>query len=67
MADTITTMSDILLSTSRFRVERRTYYHPPSGRIVREMVVHPGAVAIVPVLSDGRVVLICNYRKGQSR
>jgi len=62
MADTITTMSDILLTASRFRVERRTYDHPRSGRVTREMVVHPGAVAIVPMLSDERVVLIYNYR-----
>ncbi|MEM1943865.1 MAG: NUDIX hydrolase [Candidatus Caldarchaeum sp.] len=29
---------------------------------VRELVVHPGAVAIVPVLDDGRIVLIRQYR-----
>ncbi len=35
----------------------------PSGRTVeREVVRHPGAVLIVPVLADNRVVLIRNYR-----
>jgi ADP-ribose pyrophosphatase len=33
------------------------------GRSVRrEIVRHPGAVVIVPVLADGRLVLIRNYR-----
>lgn len=30
--------------------------------ISREVVLHPGAVAIVPVLPDGRLVLIRQYR-----
>lgn len=35
----------------------------PSGRTVeREVVRHPGAVLIIPVLDDNRVVLIRNYR-----
>ncbi len=35
----------------------------PSGRTVRrEVVRHPGAVLIVPVLPDGRIVLIRNFR-----
>lgn len=35
---------------------------PDGRRAEREVVVHPGAVAVVPVLSDGRVVLIRQYR-----
>jgi ADP-ribose pyrophosphatase len=35
----------------------------PSGRTVeREVVRHPGAVLIVPVLDSGEIVLIRNYR-----
>ncbi|EAX46606.1 NUDIX hydrolase [Thermosinus carboxydivorans Nor1] len=35
----------------------------PDGReATREVVEHPGAVAIVPVLSDGRIVLVRQYR-----
>ncbi len=35
----------------------------PSGRVVqREVVRHPGAVIILPILPDGRVVAIRNYR-----
>jgi len=36
----------------------------PSGRISRrEVVAHPGAVAIIPMLPDGRVVLVRQYRQ----
>ena len=35
----------------------------PDGRLsVREVVVHPGAVAIVPLLEDRRVVLVRQFR-----
>ena len=42
------------------RVDRVTL---PSGRATtREVVGHPGAVAIVPLLPDGRAVLVRQYR-----
>jgi ADP-ribose pyrophosphatase len=35
----------------------------PDGQIVtREVVVHPGAVVVLPVISDEEIVLIRNYR-----
>ena len=35
----------------------------PSGlRTRRDIVRHPGAVAVVPVLPDGRIVLVRQYR-----
>ena len=51
-----------LLSTPLFDVEHRTYPGPGDGRIERDVVLHPGAVVVLPVLSDGRIVLIRNYR-----
>ena len=39
-------------------VERRADGSP----ITRDIVRHPGAVVIVPVLDDGRIVMIRNYR-----
>lgn len=56
------TEPEILLSASRFRVERR-WQSLPNGQLrPREVVIHPGAVVIVPVLADGRLCLIENYR-----
>ena len=35
----------------------------PNGMTAeREVVAHPGAVAVLPVLDDGRVVLVAQYR-----
>ena len=54
-------MGDVLMSGRVYSVERR-HYHRAGRNVTREVVVHPGAVAILPVLDDGRVVLIRNYR-----
>lgn len=48
-----------------FRVDRVAL---PSGReTTREVVEHPGAVAIVPLLDDGRVALVRQYRHAVGR
>ena len=36
-------------------------------RIVRETVQHPGAVVVVPVLPDGRIVFVRQYRRAVNR
>lgn len=51
-----------LLSTRLFSVERRVFEEPGGRTVVREVVVHPGAVVIVPILPDGRIVMIRNFR-----
>ncbi|MHC5114740.1 MAG: NUDIX hydrolase [Planctomycetota bacterium] len=43
-------------------VEVRSYADGDGRDVVREIVHHPGAVVIVPVLDDDRVVLIRNHR-----
>jgi ADP-ribose pyrophosphatase len=40
---------------------------PEGARTRREVVVHPGAVAIVPMLGDGKVVMIRQYRHAAGR
>ncbi len=51
-----------LLSTGRFTVEQRVHPGPGDEPIVREVVVHPGAVVILPILDEGRIVMIRNHR-----
>jgi ADP-ribose pyrophosphatase len=53
---------DVLLTTSRFRVVRRTRSDLAGKVHAREIIEHPGAVAIVPLLPDDRVCLIRNFR-----
>lgn len=50
------------LTTRLFRVEHQWYSAPDGSTFERDVVIHPGAVVILPVLDDGRIVLIRNYR-----
>ena len=52
-----------LLSTPRFTVEQREYASPKGKAIIRYVVVHPGAAVILPVLDDGRLVMIRQVRE----
>jgi len=46
-----------------FGVQRHQVVLPGGRRAVRDLISHPGAVAVVPVLDDGRIVLIRQFRK----
>ncbi len=52
----------LLLTASRFTVEMVTQQLADGSTMQREVVRHPGAVVIVPVLDDGRICLIRNFR-----
>ncbi len=54
--------STTLLHTPRFRVVRESYVDAGGATRTRDIVRHPGAVVIVPLLDDGRVCLIQQYR-----
>jgi ADP-ribose pyrophosphatase len=58
----MTQQSELLLTASKFRVVRETIQTPSGQKKTREIVRHPGACVIVPVLYDGRVCLIRNWR-----
>jgi ADP-ribose pyrophosphatase len=45
-----------------FRVFKDLVRLPNGKTTVREIVRHPGSIAIVPRQSDGRVVLVCQFR-----
>lgn len=51
------------LYVGRVMALRRDEVVMPGGRVVaREVIEHPGAVAVVPLDGDGRVVMIRQYR-----
>jgi len=58
----MTDKSETLLTTSKFRVVRESVQTPGGKTKTREIVRHPGACVIVPILDDGRVCLIRNWR-----
>jgi ADP-ribose diphosphatase len=55
-------MSELLLKTKKFNVVRETVQTPRGKTKTREIVRHPGACVLVPLLDDGRVCLIRNFR-----
>ncbi len=58
----ISPADELLLDTARFQVVRRAQTLADGGVRQREVVLHPGAVVLLPLLPDGRVCLIRNYR-----
>ena len=46
----------------KFAVGGRYVLTTAGGTALREVVVHPGAVVVLPLLDDGRVVMIRNHR-----
>jgi ADP-ribose pyrophosphatase len=53
---------EIVFRASRFNVERVIQTTPDGREHERQIVRHPGAVVILPILPDGRVVFVKNYR-----
>ena len=54
--------SEVLLTGKIFQVVRKTLVSPGGKRRERQVIRHPGAVVLLPLLDDGRIVLIRNYR-----
>jgi ADP-ribose pyrophosphatase len=53
---------ELLFQGRRFRVERVLQLTPDGAEHPREVVRHPAAVAVLPLLDDGRVCFVQNYR-----
>jgi ADP-ribose pyrophosphatase len=54
--------SEVVFDGKLLHVRRDTVRLPDGSLATREHIVHPGAVLIVPVLSDGRLVVERQYR-----
>jgi ADP-ribose pyrophosphatase len=54
--------SQTLLSGGFLEVRRDLVELPDGSRSTREYIVHGGAVAVVPILDDGRIVLVRQHR-----
>ncbi len=53
---------ETLLRGGFLELRRDTVRLPDGRETTREYIQHPGAVAIIPLLDDGRVVLVRQYR-----
>ena len=54
--------SEVLFQGRVFSLKREQVAEPNGLIATREIVVHPGSVVVLPVLDDGRIVLIRQYR-----
>jgi ADP-ribose pyrophosphatase len=53
---------EVLLTGKVFQVVHRVQVTADGKTHARQIIRHPGAVVLLPLLDDGRVVLIQNYR-----
>jgi ADP-ribose pyrophosphatase len=54
--------SETLYTGTVFRLQRDTVVEPGGLQVERDIIVHPGSVVVMPVFSDGRILLIRQYR-----
>ena len=54
--------SEIIYNGPVFGVRRDEVLEPGGVRAIREVITHPGSVVVLPVLPDGRILLIRQYR-----
>jgi ADP-ribose pyrophosphatase len=54
--------SQIIYKGPVFGVRRDEVIEPGGVRAVREVITHPGSVVVLPVLPDGRILLIRQFR-----
>ena len=54
--------SEIIYEGPVFGARRDEVLEPGGLRTIREVITHPGSVVVLPVLPDGRIVMIRQYR-----
>ena len=54
--------SELVYEGRLFGVRRDEVLEPSGLRAKREVVTHPGSVVVLPVLRDGRIVMVRQYR-----
>jgi len=54
--------SEVVYQGKVFGVRRDQIVEPDGLRATREVISHPGSVVILPVLADGRIVMVRQYR-----
>lgn len=57
-----TLFSEMICEGKMLRVKRETVELPDGSQSYREFILHPGASVMVPILSDGKLVLVRQYR-----
>lgn len=64
---TTAVMMETLLRCKKFTVIRKQITGSDGNQHDREIVLHPGAVVVLPVLDDGRIVMVDQFRPAIDR
>jgi ADP-ribose pyrophosphatase len=54
--------SKVVYKTNIFEVRHEKVVEPGGLKVLRNVVVHPGSVVVLPVFPDGRILMIRQYR-----
>ena len=54
--------SEVLYQGKVFGLKRESVIEPGGVQVERDIIVHPGSVVVLPVVPDGRILLIRQYR-----
>jgi ADP-ribose pyrophosphatase len=54
--------SEMIYQGPVFGLWRDEVIEPGGARRIREVIAHPGSVVVLPVLNDGRIVMVRQYR-----
>ena len=54
--------SEMIYEGKVFGLRRDEVIEPSGLRVKREVITHPGSVVVLPVLPDGRIVMVRQYR-----
>jgi ADP-ribose pyrophosphatase len=54
--------SKVVFESNIFYVRHESVVEPGGMKVTRDVVVHPGSVVVLPVFSDGRILMIRQYR-----
>ena len=54
--------SETLYQGKVFELKRETVIEPGGVQAERDIIVHPGSVVVLPIFTDGRILLIRQYR-----
>lgn len=57
----------VVFNADRYNIHRVKYSGAAGQAYSRDVIRHPGAVVLLPILGDGQVVLIRNYRVSVDR
>ena len=52
----------MVFSSNVFDVRQEKVIEPSGVRAMRNIIAHPGSVVVLPVFSDGRILMIRQYR-----